>query len=793
MLHDLRSALRLFTRSAGFSAVVILTIGVAVGSTTSVFSVVRGLLLRPLPFRDPGELVRLYDSWRQFEHGTPSLAEYRQDFETLHGASVAAWGFGSGNLAGKGAPEHVLIGRATSSLLPILGVTPALGRWFTPDEEEPGRGGVLVIGPALWHRRFGGDPNVIGATVEVSGIPMRIVGVLADDLELPESFEAWMPLAFPPDRLTPQSRSSHFLRVIGRVPSPRTREGLRSELAVVSSRLRAAFPQIYPADSGFQYAAVPLLDQMVSGVRQTVWMLFAAVLLVLLMACANVGNLMLSRSSARQRELAVRSALGAGRALLVRQMLVESMLLAVVGGALGVVLATWGVDLLLASGPMSLPRARGIRIDGVVLAFALFTSMASGVLFGLLPALTTTGLNLEEALRATGTPAAPKAGRLRRALVAADIALALVLVCGAALLLRSFGRIVAVDPGFQAAGAVALDLSVPGDPDRQRAVFHAALQRLRELPGAAAAGAIEYAPLSGVASDHSFEIEGRPVPLGTYPPDEEMRVVTPGWFEAMGVRLLRGRLPQENDPAKAVVVNDAFARRYFPGGDAVGRRLRGLSEDDAFWTVLGVVADVHDFGLDESVRPTFYVPFDQFTTGTMTVVLRSSAPARDALRDAVRAVATIDPSLPAYRTQPISSVLAASLAQRAFSLALLHGFAVLALLLAGLGLYGVLAYSVFQRTREVGVRMALGARRAQVILLVARESAAMVGSGLVLGCAGALASARVFAGLLFGIGPTDPLSLGAAIVTLAAVAAAATLLPAWRAACVDPAVALRAE
>jgi putative ABC transport system permease protein len=792
MLRDLRNALRVFRRSPGFAAVVVLTVGIAIGATTSVFSVVRGLLLRPLPYRDSQDLVRIYDASKQAENGTTSLAEYRSDLEPLKTATAAAWAYGSGNLSGTGAPEHVLIGRATSSLLPVLGVTPAHGRWFTADEEEPGRGGVIVLGRALWQRRFGGDPKAVGATVTVSGKPLRIIGVLASDLELPEHFEAWTPLAFPPDRLTPQTRGNRFIRAAVRLRPGKSLADLRAELAVVTSRLFQTYPDQYPKDSGFSYRAVPLLDQLVGGVRQTVWMLFFAVLLVLLMACANVGNLLLARAAVRQRELAVRAALGAGRAALVRQVLAESLLLALAGGALGVLVAVWGVNLLLAAGGAGLPRAGAVRIDGLVLAFAAAVSVASGLLFGLLPAFGATDLDLEQALRASSTAAAPRAGKLRRTLVMADVALAVMLVSAAALLLRSFSRVVAVDPGFRAEGAVALDLSIPGDEARQRTLFHAALQRLRELPSAVAAGGIDYAPLTGVANDSTFEIEGRPVPADDFPPDEEMRVVTPGFVEAMGMRLLRGRTLRDADPSQSLVVNESFARRYFGTGDAIGKRLR-FASDQPFWTIGGVVGDAHDFGLDQPVRPTFYVPFDQFPTNTLTLVLRSNAPPREALRDAVQAIASIDPALPAYRTQPIASALKASLAQRAFSLKVLDGFALLALLLASLGLYGVLAYSVAQRTREVGVRMALGARPSQAVVLIARESAAMVGLGLVAGCGLALISARLFAGLLYGVGASDPLSLIAAAGTLALVAAAATLLPARRAARVDPAVALRAE
>ena len=793
--QDFRGALRLVVRSPLFAAVVILTMAIAIGATCSVFSVVRGLLLKPLPYPEPQKLVRFHGSWRQFPTGTASLAEYRQDYEHLSTVSgVAAWGYGGGSLAGAGAPEHIGLGRATSSLLPVLGVQPALGRWFSREEEEPGRGRVIVLGPALWRRRFGADPGVLGRTVEISGHPFQIVGVLAQDLELPEHFDAWRPLPFPPDQVTPQSRGGRFLRVIGRLGRGVTMADARSELAVTSARLRAAFPAIYPADADFAMIAVPLLDEMVGSVRLTVWMLFGAVVLVLLMACANVGNLLLARATARERELAVRAALGAGRARLVQKMLVESIFLAVLGGALGVAIAVWGVDLLLAAGP-SLPRARHVRVDGAVLAFALGASISSGILFGLLPALTTTQARLQDALRGGSASAAPRPRRLRRALVAADVALALVLVSGAALLLRSFGRLVQVDAGFDPAGTVALMVGVPGDDQHARAVFRAALQRLRELPGATAVGGVDYQALSGVANDTTFEVEGRPVLAGTQLPDEEIRIVTPGWFEAMGIRLLRGREPQETDTADkapVAVINRSFARKHWPTDDALGRRLR-LTGDPRWWTVVGVVGDVREFGLDAEVRPTMYFPFDQRPNDTLSLVVRSKAPAQEVLRGAQQVLLAIDPLATAYQAQPVSEMLAASLAQRAFALKLLQGFATLALMLAGLGLYGVLAYTVTQRTREIGVRMALGARPAQALALVARESAAVVGAGLLLGLAGALAMARVFATLLFEVGPADPPALVAALLVLGAVALVATPLPARRAALVDPAIALRAE
>ncbi|MFL5410225.1 MAG: ABC transporter permease [Myxococcales bacterium] len=793
--QDLRGALRILTRSPGFGVIVVLTLGLAIGATTSVFSIVRGLLLQPLPYPEAGRLVRFFGTSRQFGTGTISPAELRADHEHLASMSgVGAWAYGDGTILAPSGAEHIGFGRATSSLLPVLGVKPAYGRWFTREDEDQGRR-VAVLGRALWQRRFRGDPGIIGQSVQISGLPFEIIGVLADDLELPEHFDAWRPLAFTPAQLTPQARSARGLRVIGRLARGVTLEGLHSELSVVSTRLRASYPDIYPADFGFEMAAVPLLDQMVGHVKLTLWMLFGAVVLVLLMACANVGNLMLARATARQRELAVRAALGAGRSRLVQQMVVESVVLALLGGALGFLIAVWGVDLLLAAGPRDLPRASHIRVDFAVLSFALVASMVSGILFGLMPALACTDASLDGALRGGSASSAAQPRRLRRALVVADVALALILLSGTALLLRSFQNVVHIDPGFDPKGVVALTLGVAGDDQKHRTVFGATLQRLRDLPGSEAAGGVDYAPLSGVANDVNFEIEGRPIPQGAQPPDEEIRIVTPGWFEAMRIPLVRGRVFAATDGPRAlpvVNVNEALARKYWPSADPLGQRLR-LFGDPRWWTVAGVVGSIREFGLDADVTPTLYFPFDQLPNGTLTLFVRSKMAARDVIRSAQDVVSAIDPTLAAWQVRPVGEMLSASLAQRAFALEILQGFALVALLLAGLGLYGVLAYAVAQRTREIGVRMALGARPIQALVLVGRESLVVVGGGVLLGIAGALASARMISGLLFGIGPADPLALLGAAAVLALVSLIATLLPARRAALVDPVVALRAE
>jgi predicted permease len=468
--------------------------------------------------------------------------------------------------------EHIGFGRATSSLLPVLGVKPAYGRWFTREDEDQGQR-VAVLGRALWQRRFGSDPGIVGRSVQISGLPFEIIGVLAGDLELPEHFDAWRPLAFTPAQLTPQARAARGLRVIGRLARGVTLPGLRSELSVVSARLRASYPDIYPADFGFEMAAVPLLDQMVGQVKLTLWMLFGAVVLVLLMACANVGNLLLARATARQRELAVRAALGAGRSRLVQQMLVESVVLALLGGALGFLIAVWGVDLLLAAGPRDLPRSSHIRVDFTVLSFALAASLVSGILFGLVPAVACTDASLGGALRGGGASSAPRPRRLRRALVVADVALALVLLSGTALLLRSFRNVVHVDPGFDPKGVVALTLGIAGADQKHRTVVNSTLERLRDLPGSEAAGVSTTRRSAASPTTRASKSKvarfrrarSRPTRRSASSP----RLVRKCDSPRSRPRLRRDRRTRA---LPVVTVNEALARKYWPSADPLGQR-----------------------------------------------------------------------------------------------------------------------------------------------------------------------------------------------------------------------------
>jgi predicted permease len=803
--RELREALRLFVRSPAFVAAVVLPMALALGANTALFTVIRGVLLRPLPYPQPERLVQIYRMSPQHGslRGPLSPLNYTEDLDPAPSVKAkAAYAADSASLAGEGAPEHIRVGYGTASLLPVLGVNTSVGRWFSADEEQQGQHRRVVLSHALWLRRFGGDPTVLGRTVQLEAEPHVIVGVLPAGVELPELCDAWVPLSFEPRQLEPAARNRHFLGVIARLAPGATLEGAGRELAEAGRRTIAEHPEAY-ASFNFVFAAIPMHEDLVSGIRPTLVLLFGAVALVLLIACFNVGNLMLARATARQRELAIRSALGAGRSALVRKLLVESLVLAVAAGVLGLLLSLFTTSALLSLAPDTLPRAQAIRPDLPVFAFSLGLSIASGLLFGLVPALSASDLDIEGTLRASGSMR-PHSRKLRRVLVMADVGLALVLLCAASLLLRSFVNTLGVDPGFRADSVTTAQAVVPTpsgtDMDRAheqwRGYVERAVTALRSVPGAQSVGGISALPLSPDRSDRLLAVEGQPEDPSVERPIVEHRVVTPGFFETLRIPLLQGRRIEDADRASApavVVVNESFARSYFPGGDALGHRIRLVSPPTEWATIVGVVGDVREFGLDKPAPPVMYFPVEQQPAEGMTYVVRSAAPFGEVSRRVSAALQSVDAGVPIFELRPYESLLSTSVAERRFALVLVATFAFLALVLAAVGLYGVVAYSVRQRTKEIGVRMAIGADATRIARLVASESVRMVGIGLAVGLLGALATARLLSGFLYGVRPADPPAMLAAALVLAVAAVLATLLPVRRATRVDPVIALAAE
>ena len=807
LVSDLRHTLRMLARAPGFVAVVVLTLAIGIGANTAIFSVVRGVLLRPLPYPESNRIVRVFDHWNQFPRGSvsvPELFDYRAQLE--HVREISAYVYQGGNLTGDGQPERITMGRGTSSLFPMLGVQPALGRVFASDEDQEGHEQVAMLTYGFWQRRYGGDKNVLHRTLHIDGRPYAVVGVLPASFQLATDVQLWVPMSFDPEIRSEKRRGSHFMKVLGRLAPGATLTQAQADLDVVGARLRAAHPNNYPGDAGWNPIAVPMLENMVETVRPSLWMLIGAVGLVLLIACANVANLLLARGTTRHRELSVRAALGAGRGRLVRQLLTESLLLSIVGGGLGLLCALWGVDLLVALGPSDLPRVGEIHVDGGVLAFSIGVTLATGIVFGLLPATLGSRVDLHDALRSgTRTSAGRRPRQLRRALVVAEIALALVLLAGGGLLLRSFARVVQVDPGFRSVNVLSMIVRQPpplgqsteADRGHWARFFQQATERLRALPGIEAVGAVDIMPMSGDDSDNSFQIVGRERPPGVAPPDEQVRFVTPGYFETMHIPLLRGRTIEASDQKgapMAIVINRSFANAYWPAEDPIGRKIKLDWNGDTIGSVVGIVGDVHEFGLDTPLKPVMYWSHAQmpYQYG-MYVLLRSQLPEATLTQMARAEIARIDSDQPVSDIEPMTAVVAKSVEGRRFAVILLEVFAALALGLAALGIYGVMAHSVAQRTHEIGVRMALGAQRGNVLGLVAQESARMVVVGLVLGIGGTLATTRLLRSLLYDTSPVDPIVIGAGVFILCLAAALASYLPARRAARVDPMVALREE
>lgn len=799
ILRDLRFSVRGLLRTPGFTAAAVIALALGIGATTAIFSVVHGVLLRSFGWGDESRLVSVYRTFVGIGSGkgglsVPELYDLRQA-EVLE--SFGAINPGTAALQGADRAERVPVARITSGFLTALGIHPQYGRAFTAEEDLEGNDAVALVSAAAFARRFGRDPAAVGGSVTLDGKSRRIVGVLPEGFSYAGAHEFYVPYGFTSAQRL-ENRGAHYLQVVAKLKPGASRETANKQVEQLSIRIAEAHPRNYPPEFHSMLHLEGLRDRFVAASRQPILVLFGAVLLVLLIACGNVANLLLARSAAREREFALRAALGAERARIVRQLLTEGLLLAAAGAVLGVLLAAWGLDALLSVAPRQIRQLTDVRVDRAVLAFSAGLTIATTLVFALVPALRASRVDLATSLKdgGRGTAGAP-AARLRTALVIAQVAVCLFLLVGAGLLLRSFARILAVSPGFEAEGAIAADLAPAGpayaDPGVRERYFEAAVRAVAAVPGVSAAGGISLIPMRG-RYGQTYEIEGYERAGGEPLPTDEFRNVLPGYFPAMRQRLLAGRDLTAADDAKAppvVLVNEAWVRRYFPGREAIGRRLK-IDTDlhrDAWWTIVGVVSDAREYGLDEPVPPVFYYSSPQEPPDVMTVVARGRVKP-EALREAL---SKIDATQPVDRVLPLEDVLATSLAARRFPLQLLGAFAALALLLSAVGIYGVTSYGVAQRTREIGVRMAIGASGGVVVRMVLGGALRMVGLGLAIGTAGALAGSRLIAAQLYGVSPQDPATYLIFAAVLALVALAASGIPALRATRIDPMAALRAE
>jgi predicted permease len=820
MMTDIVYALRAFARTPGFTIAALLSLAVGIGGNTAIFSVAGALLLRPLPYADANRLVILWNR-------SPGLGiaedwfSTAQYFDIKHGhggfEDVAIAIGANWNLTGDGEPERVGAIRMSSNLLSMLGVRPALGELFTRDDDFPGRTGKAILGYGTWMRRYGGNPSVIGRSLTLNGQPYIVTGVLPAGFDLPrevmptlggaEHAEIVLPLPLSADAA--RIRNAEDYNLIGKLKPGVTVVQAQAEMDAITARLRQEHPNVYPANGGLTFGIVPLHEQVVGDVRRSIVLLAGSVGLVLLIACANVANLLLSRALARQREIAVRAALGATTARLVRQLLTESVLLAIGGGIAGLLFAFGILEAIRALGSKSVPRLHEIAIDRDVLLFTFTLSVLSGVAFGLVPALRMSRRNaqpdLTEASRgASATSAVWGHGQnVRRVLVAAQLALSVMLLIGAGLLVRSFIRLQQVPPGFTAANVLTLELTMTGrryaEPDRVLETYRQLWDRMSSLPGVTAVGGVSMLPLSQMFAWGPIVLEGRPLPTGESFMNVDQRTVGGNYFAVMQIPLLKGRLFTEQDTRatpRVVVVDDHMASVLWPNEDPIGKRMRRGGMDaaaDAPWlTVVGVVGRIKQYTLDErDSRIAMYHPHTQIPSRAMNVVVRADTDPAALTTAATGVIRSLDPDLPIYNVKTMDARVDESLARRRFAMLLLAAFAVLALGLASVGIYGVIACLVNQGTREIGIRLALGATPDGILSMVVRHGMTVALIGIAVGLVGATAVARVMENLLFGIGAADPATFVTVSLVLLVVAALGSYVPARRAARIDPAISLR--
>jgi predicted permease len=793
--QDLRQAVRLLRRSPGFAAAAVATLALGMGANTAMFSVVHAVMLRPLPYPDPDRLVRLRGGTSYPD--LHDLASQSRSVEGLGGYRAQFF-----DLTGRGAAERVDGALVTGDLFRLLGARAERGRLVQADDDRPGGPKVVVLSHGFWQRRLGGDEQVRGRTVRFTTGEYEVIGVTPPGFRLPEvEAEVWAPLR-PESPEEADARGAHSLTAVGRLRPGTALPAAQEDLDAIAARLSEAYPE---ENKDRRFVLNPLHQFLVRDVRGALVLLLGAVAFVLLIAATNVANLLLARAAARTKEIAVRASLGASRLRLARQLLAESVLLAALGGAAGLLVAYWLTDLIVRTSPPGIPGIDLVQLDTRVLAFTAAVSLLTGVLFGLVPGLQGSRVSLAPSLKEGGRTAATGARpRLRGALVVSQVALALVLLVGAGLLLRSLQRLQSMDPGFDATRLVTFNLTPPmsryGDVARRTRIFDQVLTRVGALPGVTAVGATSELPFGTGSLHHEFVIDGRPpVEIGREP-DLYNRSISPSFLRTLGLPLLQGRALTEDDRAGTPlvgVVNEAAVRQHFPGEDPVGRRVAWARDSRRDWiTIVGVVGDVRAQQLAADEVPAIYTPMAQETRGWKTwmnfTVRTGEGP--ESLAAAVRReVAAVDADIPVTKVRAMDDLITASVAPQRFNLLLLGGFAVLALVLAGVGLHGVLSYAVALRMQEMGVRVALGAAPRDVVRLVVGQGLALTLAGALLGAAGALALTRFVSGMLFGVRATDPATFAGVAVVLLAVAALACYRPARRAARVDPLVALRGE
>jgi putative ABC transport system permease protein len=802
--QDLRFGMRMLLKNPGFTIVAIIALALGIGANTAIFSVVNTVLLRPLPYKDPDRLVMVWEdnSKQGFPRDTPAAANYidwRDQNHVFEG--MAAMVEISFNLTGVGDPERIDGQRVSANLFSLLGVEPQLGRAFLSEEDRPGANHVVIMSHGLWQRRFGADPAIIGKPINLNGKTFTVVGVMPRGFQFPtRADQLWIPIAF--DTKEAEQRGNHYLEVIARLKPGITLQRAQVEMTTIAGRLEQQYPK---TNTSIGAVVTPLHEHVVGDIKPALLILLGAVAFVLLIACANVANLLLARAAVRQKEIALRLAIGASRSRLIRQFLTESVLLSVFAGAVGLFFSFAGLDLLKRFIPPNISHAEAATIDAKVLIFTIFVSLVTGLIFGLAPATQAANFNLNDSLKeGSRDPGAGSGGnRIRGLLVISEVAVSFVLLIGAGLLINSFVRLRSVDPGFRPEKLLTMKIVLPevryGDPATRSAFYTELIRRVETVPGVKSAAVATSVPLTDTGNSIGISIEGRPDPGPDHVPIVITRIVSPRYFETMGIPLLKGRVFTERERAEStgvVIVSEITAHRLWPGEDPIGKRIAGWSTDpQRKWVqIIGVVKDVRQYELAADPKLQMYLPYEQaHFFEPRALIVRTDVDPMSLAMTVRRTVWEIDKDQPVSDISSMGEVVSQSVARQRFSMLLLGIFAGLALLLAAVGIYGVMTYSVAQRTREIGIRIALGAQRSDVLKMTVGQGLRLVFTGVAIGLAAAFVLTRVMSTLLFGVTPTDALTFFSVSIVLVSVAVLASYIPAVRATRVDPMFALRYE